>query len=39
MAANPSQIVFIIMAVLIVLDLVLLGAATIHFKQTRLILG
>ncbi len=38
-AANPAQIVIIVMAVLVVLDLALLGAAMIRFQRARLILN
>ena len=38
-AATPAQIVIIVMAVLVVLDLALLGAAMIRFQRARLILN
>ena len=38
-AANPAQIIIIVMAVLVVLDLALLGAAMIRFQRARLILN
>ena len=37
-AANPTQIILILIAVLIVLDLVLLATAMVRFKRARLIL-
>lgn len=37
-AANPTQIILIVIAVLVVLDLALLVAAMVRFKRTRLIL-
>jgi hypothetical protein len=38
-AANPTQIILIIMTVLVVLDLGLLMAAMARFKRARLILS
>jgi len=37
-SASPTQLVFIIVAVLLVLDLLLLGVAILRFQRTRLIL-
>jgi len=37
-AANPAQIILIVMAVLVVLDLALLVMAMVRFKRTRLIM-
>jgi hypothetical protein len=38
MAANPTQIILIVLAVLVVLDLGLFMAALARFKRARLIL-
>jgi len=38
-AANPTQIILIVIAVLVVLDVGLLMAAMARFKRARLILG
>jgi ABC-2 type transport system permease protein len=38
-AANPAQIIIIVMAVLVVLDLAILGVAMIRFQRARLILN
>ena len=37
-AANPTQIILIVMAVLVVLDVGLFMAAMVRFKRARLIL-